>query len=319
MTHPRAGQPAGPEDLIDVSHLVTTYFAVRPDPEDPASRSRSARPGTAARAWTPRSTRRTSWPPPRRSASTARARATTARCSSAATRTASPSRPGSARSRSSSPTTSPCSSTPRTGSRRPRPCRTRSCDPTAAARRAPAWPTASWSRRRTTRPATAGSSTTRRTAARPTPTPPAWIADRANELLRADLAGVKRIPYARARGIAEAYDFMRHLRRRPAGRARPRRHPRGRDPDRRRPARRRERRLLGGDRRAAQPRPHGREPAGRPDLAVHDARLGRQDPDGLLVGVRDGVVDLSARTSTRSRPATTPTPTGTASSRPTAA
>ena len=35
MTHPRAGQPAEPEDLIDVSHLVTTYFAVRPDPDDP--------------------------------------------------------------------------------------------------------------------------------------------------------------------------------------------------------------------------------------------------------------------------------------------
>ena len=34
-------------------------------------------------------------------------------------------------------------------------------------------PTASWSPRRTTRPATAASSTTRRTAVRPTPTPPA--------------------------------------------------------------------------------------------------------------------------------------------------
>jgi phosphoglucomutase len=37
----------------------------------------------------------------------------------------------------------------------------------------PGSPTASWSRPRTTRPGTAGSSTTRRTAARPTPTPPA--------------------------------------------------------------------------------------------------------------------------------------------------
>ena len=41
------------------------------------------------------------------------------------------------------------------------------------ARPAPGSPTASWSRRRTTRPTTAASSTTRPTAARPTPTPPA--------------------------------------------------------------------------------------------------------------------------------------------------
>ncbi|MEO6510792.1 MAG: phosphoglucomutase (alpha-D-glucose-1,6-bisphosphate-dependent), partial [Nocardioides sp.] len=35
-----------------------------------------------------------------------------------------------------------------------------------------------------------------------------WVAVRANELLAADLAGVRRIPYARARGVAQAYDFM---------------------------------------------------------------------------------------------------------------
>ena len=34
----------------------------------------------------------------------------------------------------------------------------------------------------------------------------------------------------------------------------------------------------------------------RPDLAVHDARLGRQDPDGLLVAVRDGVADRRSAT-----------------------
>ena len=50
-------------------------------------------------------------------------------------------------------------------------------------RRAPA-ATASSSRRRTTRPPTAASSTTRPTAARPTPTSPRWIQDRANALLR---------------------------------------------------------------------------------------------------------------------------------------
>jgi phosphoglucomutase len=34
--HPRAGQPARTEDLVDVAHLVTSYYALVPDPEDPA-------------------------------------------------------------------------------------------------------------------------------------------------------------------------------------------------------------------------------------------------------------------------------------------
>ncbi len=34
MTHDRAGQPAQPEDLVDVAHLVTAYYTGRPDPED---------------------------------------------------------------------------------------------------------------------------------------------------------------------------------------------------------------------------------------------------------------------------------------------
>lgn len=32
--NPRAGQPAQPEDLIDVPHLVTAYYTIQPDPED---------------------------------------------------------------------------------------------------------------------------------------------------------------------------------------------------------------------------------------------------------------------------------------------
>jgi phosphoglucomutase len=36
--HPRAGQPAGPSDLIDVPHLVTAYFTGHPDPERPDQR-----------------------------------------------------------------------------------------------------------------------------------------------------------------------------------------------------------------------------------------------------------------------------------------
>ncbi|MGE5695529.1 MAG: phosphoglucomutase (alpha-D-glucose-1,6-bisphosphate-dependent) [Candidatus Sericytochromatia bacterium] len=34
--HPRAGQPAQPEDLIDVAHVVTAYYTVQPDPDDVA-------------------------------------------------------------------------------------------------------------------------------------------------------------------------------------------------------------------------------------------------------------------------------------------
>ena len=34
MTHPRAGQPAQPSDLVDVAHLVTAYYTQQPDPDD---------------------------------------------------------------------------------------------------------------------------------------------------------------------------------------------------------------------------------------------------------------------------------------------
>jgi len=37
-TDPRAGQPAPRSLLVDVPRLVTDYFAVRPDPADPAQR-----------------------------------------------------------------------------------------------------------------------------------------------------------------------------------------------------------------------------------------------------------------------------------------
>jgi len=38
VTSPRAGQPAAPSDLVDVPKLVTAYFAVHPDPGDAAQR-----------------------------------------------------------------------------------------------------------------------------------------------------------------------------------------------------------------------------------------------------------------------------------------
>ena len=34
MSHPRAGTPARPEDLVDVAHLVTAYYTGVPDPDD---------------------------------------------------------------------------------------------------------------------------------------------------------------------------------------------------------------------------------------------------------------------------------------------
>jgi len=38
MTSPRAGQPAAAEDLVDVARLVTAYYAVHPDPGEAAQR-----------------------------------------------------------------------------------------------------------------------------------------------------------------------------------------------------------------------------------------------------------------------------------------
>ncbi|MDH6128632.1 phosphoglucomutase (alpha-D-glucose-1,6-bisphosphate-dependent) [Kitasatospora sp. GP82] len=38
MPHERAGQPARPTDLVDVARLVTAYYALHPDPADPAQR-----------------------------------------------------------------------------------------------------------------------------------------------------------------------------------------------------------------------------------------------------------------------------------------
>jgi len=36
MSHPRAGQPAAPSDLVDLPHLVTAYYTEQPDLQDPA-------------------------------------------------------------------------------------------------------------------------------------------------------------------------------------------------------------------------------------------------------------------------------------------
>ena len=116
-----------------------------------------------------------------------------------------------------------------------------------------------------------------------------WIAGRANELLAAKLDGVRRRPLDAVRGDLGKYDFMgAYVADLPAvlnlDAIRSAGIRIGADPH-----GRRQRRLLGRDRRAARARPHGRQPEGRPPVRLHDAGLGRQDPHGLLVAVRDGV------------------------------
>ena len=37
-SHPRAGKPAGPSDLVDLARLVTEYYTARPDPAEPGQR-----------------------------------------------------------------------------------------------------------------------------------------------------------------------------------------------------------------------------------------------------------------------------------------
>ena len=36
VDNPRAGQLAQPEDLVDLPHLVTSYYSIEPDPDDVA-------------------------------------------------------------------------------------------------------------------------------------------------------------------------------------------------------------------------------------------------------------------------------------------
>ena len=292
MNDPRAGTQAQASDLVDVAHLVTAYYTQVPDPDGPrpAGRLRHVR---APRQQPADGLQRDAHPghdaghlrlPQGR-------RATTARCSSAATPTGCPSRPGRRRSRCSSPTTSRCSSTTATATRPPRPSRTRSCAPTAGK-------------------AMDGPGLADGIVVTPSHNPPSD-------------GGFKYNPPHGGPADTDATSVIADARQR-AHRGRPRR----RAPDpvrpgaggrgvlrlpghlRRRPARRSSTStasarpacasaptrsaapavaLLGRDRRAARPRPDRGQPPGRPDLAVHDAGLGRQDPDGLLVAVRHGL------------------------------
>ena len=181
----------------------------------------------------------------------------------------------------------------------------------------PSWPTASSSRPRTIRRRTAASSTTRRTADRPTPTSPLDPGS-GQRIARARQRGVKRMP-ARAALTApttHAAGFRRALRRRPrptsSTSTRSERAASAIGVD---PLGGASLRVLAADRRALRSEHHRRQHGDRSDVRVHDAGSRRQDPDGLLEPVRDGEAGRAEGSLSTSRSATIPTPTGTASSR----
>ena len=159
----------------------------------------------------------------------------------------------------------------------------------------PGSPTASWSPRRTTRPRDGGFKYNPPNGGPADTDATGWIQDRANDAARRRAqarSGGSRYARALAADTTGDVRLPRRVRRRPAVGARPRRDPR-------RPA------SASAPTRSAAPASaywgaiaerHRLDltvvnPTGRPDLAVHDAGLGRQDPDGLLVAVRDGVAD----------------------------
>ena len=117
-----------------------------------------------------------------------------------------------------------------------------------------------------------------------------WIADRANEILRSGVGAVRRVSLddalaAEPRTATTTSSPTSTTSRRSSTSTRSATRACGSAPT-RSAARRR---VLGRDRRALQARPHGREPAGRPALGLHDPRLGREDPHGLLLALRHGL------------------------------
>ena len=117
-----------------------------------------------------------------------------------------------------------------------------------------------------------------------------WIQERANALIADGLRGVVRMPFERARTASTTHQHeylnfyvndlptvvdMQAIRESKV------RH-RGRSVG------RRQRRLLGCDRRSLRAQPRGRQSHRRPDVPVHDRRLGWPNPNGPFIGVRDG-------------------------------
>ncbi len=111
-----------------------------------------------------------------------------------------------------------------------------------------------------------------------------WIQDRANELMRKNNAGVKRLSVCRGHegghhASARSYPSLCE---RPSKRHRHGGDPKRRHQDRRGSARRLFRTLLGADPRRVPRGYHCRECKGGSNLFVHERRSRRQDPHGLL-------------------------------------
>jgi len=208
MTHPRAGQPAGPEDLIDVNQLMTAYASVRPDPADPRQQvafGTSGHRGSSLDA----------------SFNEAHILATTqAICEyRAAQGYDGPLFLGRDPHALSEPAWVSAIEVLVANEVTVLVDAEDGFTPT---------PAVSHAILRANRGRTTGAGLADGVVVTPSHNPPrdggfkynpphggpadtdatGWVAVRANELLAADLAGVRRIPYARARGVAQAYDFM---------------------------------------------------------------------------------------------------------------
>ena len=222
MTSPRAGQPAAADDLVDVARLVTAYYAVHPDPGEVAQRVSFGTSGHRGSAFTA-------------TFNEDHILATTqAICEYRAAQgidgplflgadTHALSEPAQVTALEVLAANGVRVLLDARGGYTPTPAVSRAILAHNARPRRGRAPTGSWSRRRTTRRRTAASSTTRPTAARPAPQITGWIQDRANALLADGLAGVRRIPYARAIAAETtgAVRLPRRLRVRPRAGGRP--------------------------------------------------------------------------------------------------
>ena len=124
-----------------------------------------------------------------------------------------------------------------------------------------------------------------------------WIEKVANEFLAKKLDGVRRVSYdiARKATCVHAYDYIKpyvadlaNIVDMDAIRV-------GGCENWNRPSGRRRRPVLATDHRALQDRGNRGERSYRSDIPLYDRRLGRKDPDGLFVALRDGTVDRDAR------------------------
>ena len=264
MAHERAGQPAQPQDLVDLSHLVTAYYSLVPDPAVPEQQVRSARPATVGPPSTRRSTIRTSLAITQAIVEYRAAQGITGplfigRDTHALSEPALDDRARGAR-RERRRRHDRLASTGYTPTPACQPC-----DPGATTGRSRARrPTASSSPRRTTRPSDGGFKYNPPNGGPADSDATDAIADAGQRTAAGRTRRRAAGPLARRdRAGAEATTSSTHYvddlpnvvdldAIRDAGRA-----------DRRRPARRRQRRLLGRDRRAVQPRPRRGEPARR--------------------------------------------------------